>query len=86
MKSVVEVIPSRTITMKTLAAETSNWFTQYQTATAYFDHDKQLLYLESDELDDRTEACSSQEDAEMAFEDYLRGIYDPDPAEINHEG
>ena len=50
-------------------------------ATAIFDPNKKLLRLESADRDDCTEDCRSQEDAEMAFEDYLRGIYEPNPVE-----
>jgi len=50
-------------------------------ATAIFDPDKKLLHLKSPDRKDTTEDCRSQEDAEMAFEDYLRGIYDPNPVE-----
>jgi len=48
-------------------------------ATAIFDPDKKLLHLKSPDRKDATEDCRSQEDAEMAFEDYLRGIYEPNP-------
>ena len=54
-------------------------------ATALFDPDKKLLHLESSDHEDCTEECRSEEDAEMAFEDYLRGIYDPNPAELHSE-
>ena len=48
-------------------------------ATALFDAEKELLYLKSEVLGDRTEACKDDVDAQMAFEDYLRGLYGPNP-------
>ena len=48
-------------------------------ATALFDAEKELLYLKSEVLGDRTEACKNDVDAQMAFEDYLRGLYGPNP-------
>ena len=51
-------------------------------ATALFDPDKKLLHLKSEDSKDCTDHCQSQEDAGMAFEDYLRGIYDPSPVEL----
>ena len=48
-------------------------------ATALFDAEKKLLHLKSEVLGDRTEACKNDVDAQMAFEDYLRGLYDPNP-------
>ena len=48
-------------------------------ATGIFDPDKKLLRLESADREDSTEDCQSQEEAETAFEDYLRGIYDSNP-------
>ena len=54
-------------------------------ATALFDPDKKLLHLKSLAREHSTEDCQSQEDAGMAFEDYLREIYDPNPAELHSE-
>ena len=48
-------------------------------ATALFDAEKKLLHLKSEVLGDRTEACKNDVDAQMAFEDYLRGLYGPNP-------
>ena len=48
-------------------------------AIGIFDPDKKLLRLESADREDSTEDCQSQEEAETAFEDYLRRIYDPNP-------
>ena len=48
-------------------------------ATAIFDPDKKLLRLESADREDCTEDCQSQEEAETAFEDYLRGLSGPNP-------
>ena len=48
-------------------------------ATAVFNPDKKLLHLKSEVLGDRTEACKDDVDAQMAFEDYLRGLYGPNP-------
>ena len=55
-------------------------------ATALFDPNTKLLHLNSEVLGNRTEDCASHEDACMTFEDYLRGIYDSKPVELNHEG
>ena len=48
-------------------------------ATAFFDYDNKLLHLKSEKLGDRTEACQNDVDAQMAFEDFLRGLHDPNP-------
>ena len=50
-------------------------------AIGIFDPDKKLLRLKSADREDCTEDCQSQEEAETAVEDYLRRIYDPNPAE-----
>ena len=58
-----------------------NWefFHSVSDATALFDAEKKLLHLKSEVLGDRTEACKNDVDAQMAFEDYLRGLYGPNP-------
>ena len=54
-------------------------------ATALFDAEKKLLHLKSEVLGDRTEACKNDVDAQMAFEDYLRGLYGPNsPSEMEN--
>ena len=47
-------------------------------ATALYDPANEMLHLMSEEIDNRTQDCDSQEFAEMAFEDFIRTIWETD--------